>query len=175
MRSSEEKSFKSRQKKLDKKIKKFEETETKLKQARSNIVDANENEANKSEQSREILSHVVPIIPTHNPFQVLEPTILQTNSQDTDNQECTSLDPSSLDTSASLEPTSLPIAILDPNNVEINSMEPTTSLDSSSPASLDPERLIRTWKCDICEKTIPWGLTFEQILHKNNHGDESKS
>ena len=113
MRSSEEKSFKSKQKKLDKKIRKVEETETKLKQTRSKIPNnfyANENETNNSDQSREILSHIVPLIPTHNPFQVLEPTILQTNSLDTDN-----LDPTSLETSTILEPTSLPIALLDTN------------------------------------------------------------
>ena len=79
------------------KSRKVEETETKLKQTRSKI--PNNLDAIESDQSREILSHIVPLIPTHNPFQVLEPTILQTNSLDTDN-----LDPTSLETSTILEP-----------------------------------------------------------------------
>ena len=30
------------------------------------------------------------------------------------------------------------------------------------------------WKCEICEATIPWGLTFEQALHMEKHKKETK-
>ena len=43
----------------------------------------------------------------------------------------------------------------------------TSAKQTSSKFSRDP------WKCELCDFTTKWGYTFEQVLHKKKHEDET--
>ena len=89
-----------------------------------------------------------------------------------------SLDPSSssllltasLDTTTSLMP-SMNLDLTYNKNLE-------TRLNSTSTPSSDLKLRTstrRSWKCETCEASIPWGLTFDQALHMEKHRKEMKS
>ena len=74
--------------------------------------------------------------------------------------------------------------ILTTSRDTITNLVPSRNLDlaySNNPASRpSPDSVLSSnlrsskalfipWKCEICEATIPWGLTFEQTLHVENH------
>ena len=60
-----------------------------------------------------------------------------------------------------------------------------STIKEISPQQLEAYRLDKSssnlslqstsWKCDLCEKSIQWDHTFEQVLHKKMHENEHLS
>ena len=92
----------------------------------------------------------------------------QVQFEDPSSLDSTSEDSNCLDSTTSSDMIGLDTTCLSTTSMNSFSMG-TTQVNSTSTKSLFPP-----WTCKVCQADIPWGQTWEQVLHSKKHRDEPK-
>ena len=69
-----------------------------------------------------------------------------------------------------------PFEVLSTHNghdADVHDHEPESS-EVSKTDSVTRKPWREPWKCELCEKTFPWGYTFDQVYHMREHENEVK-
>ena len=97
-------------------------------------------------------------------------TCLDSNTRASTCLDSTSRDSTCLDNTTSLDMIGLDSTCL--VNTSMNSF----TRDTTQGNSVQPSRksLFPPWTCEVCYTDIPWGQTWEQVIHRKKHRDEPK-
>ena len=149
--------FKTRKISDEREIRKIDHTAALGREVPKNKHDEN---GNKTDVHSEPLQTIT--VPTENKFNPVD------ELNEVDSAADTPRDSTCLDSTTSLDTIGLDTTCLSTTSMNSFSMG-TTQVNSTSTKSLFPP-----WTCKVCQADIPWGQTWEQVLHSKKHRDEPK-